>query len=69
VPCKTKQKKKEKKENEIKKMVKHANFDKIDHLKGQINSSFQHDHRIGTFINMTTWDKRLIKTKKVPCVE
>jgi hypothetical protein len=50
-------------------MLKHANFDKIDHLKGQINSSSQCDHRIGTFINVTTWDKRLIKTKKVPCVK
>jgi hypothetical protein len=64
MPCKTK-----KTENEIKKMLKHANFDKIDHLKGHINSSFQCDHRIDTFINMTTWDKRLIKTKKVSCVE
>jgi hypothetical protein len=50
-------------------MLKHANFDKIDHLKGHINFSFQCDHRIGTFINVTTWDKILIKTKKVPCVE
>jgi hypothetical protein len=49
-------------------MLKHANFDKIDHFKGHINSNFQGDHRIGTFIHMTTWDKRLIKTKKVPCV-
>jgi hypothetical protein len=60
--------KQKKTKSEIIKMLKHANFDKIDHLKGHINSSFQCDNRIGTFINLTTWDKRLIKTKKVPCV-
>jgi hypothetical protein len=50
-------------------MLKHANFDKTDHLKGHINCSFQCDNRVGPSINVTTWDKRFIKTKKNPCVD